>query len=131
MSGITDLNVLIRNMAPILNDGEYVFLQIDDLNEIDRHLTLFEFKEQEGYTVVISKELADQQGFQYDFTASWITLSVNSSLEAVGLTAAFSKALSGHGISCNVVAAFSHDHIFVSKNNAQKAIKVLQKLSEN
>jgi hypothetical protein len=129
MSGITDLNVLIENMTPILNDGEYVFVQIDDLNEIDRHLTLFEFKEQEGYTVVIAKELADQQDLSYDFTASWITLSVNSSLEAVGLTAAFSKALSDHGISCNVVAAFSHDHIFVPKEAGEKTMKVLNHLS--
>ena len=57
---------------------------------------------------------------------SWITLSVHSSLEAVGLTAAFSKALSDKGISCNVVAAFYHDHIFFSKKDTEKAMQILK-----
>jgi hypothetical protein len=42
------------------------------------------------------------------------------------LTAAFSKALSDKGISCNVVAAFYHDHIFVGKNDTEKAMQVLK-----
>ena len=52
------------------------------------------FKEQEGNTLIIKKELADSFGLKYSFIASWITLTVHSSLESVGLTAAFSKALS-------------------------------------
>ncbi len=49
---------------------------------------------------------------------------------AIGLTAAFSKALSEVGISCNVVAAFYHDHIFVDKKDVARAIETLNKLSE-
>ena len=65
----------------------------------------------------------------YHFVAKWITLNVHSSLEAVGLTAAFSNALAEAGISCNVVAAYYHDHIFVAKADADKAMEVLRKLS--
>ncbi|WP_232815997.1 ACT domain-containing protein [Chryseobacterium capnotolerans] len=60
--------------------------------------------------------------------ASWITLEIHSSLSAVGLTAKFSQALSDAGISCNVVAAYFHDHIFVDEKDTTQAIKVLNAL---
>jgi uncharacterized protein len=66
----------------------------------------------------------------YSFVAAWITLTVHSSLEAVGLTATFSKALAENNISCNVVAAYYHDHIFVDAKDAAKAMKILHILSE-
>jgi hypothetical protein len=65
----------------------------------------------------------------YGLVAAWITLTVHSSLEAVGLTAAFSRALSDHGISCNVIAAYYHDHIFVPFKDAATAMEVLRELS--
>ena len=55
-----------------------------------------------------------------------ISLHVHSSLDAVGLTAAFSTALGNAGISANVVAAYYHDHIFVPTDKADKALNVLQ-----
>jgi hypothetical protein len=88
------------------------------------------FQEEEGITFILKKEIAEQAGYAYSFIASWITLTVHSSLEAVGLTAAFSKALSDHGISCNIIAAYYHDHIFVKKEDAAKAMEVLDKLAE-
>lgn len=88
------------------------------------------FKEGEGNTIIIRKELADSLSLEYSFVAAWITLTVHSSLAAVGLTAAFSRALSEKGISCNVVAAYYHDHVFVDKKDAEMAMKVLTGLSE-
>ncbi|XXE67240.1 ACT domain-containing protein [Pseudomonas sp. R1-6] len=41
---------------------------------------------------------------------SIVTLTVHSALDAVGLTAAFATALGNAGISCNVIAAYYHDH---------------------
>jgi hypothetical protein len=81
-------------------------------------------------TVILSKEQADDVGLRYLVVLAWITLTVHSSLEAVGLTAAVSKALTNVGISCNVVAAYYHDHIFVPIKDAQQAMEVLETLSK-
>jgi hypothetical protein len=55
---------------------------------------------------------------------------VHSDLQAVGLTAAVAAALAEAGISCNVVAAAHHDHLFVPVESASQAIAVLQALQE-
>jgi uncharacterized protein len=59
-----------------------------------------------------------------------ITLTIHSSLEAVGLTAAVSQELTNAGISCNVVAAYYHDHLFVAIEDAERAIEVLTAMSQ-
>lgn len=129
MKGETDLAMLIKTMMPELNAGEYVFCKTDNLQDIDVAAMLCMFKEKEAYTVVIKKELADKLQLSYTYIAAWITLTVHSSLKAVGLTAAFSKALAENGISCNVIAAYYHDHIFVDIKDADNAVKVLKLLS--
>jgi hypothetical protein len=131
MGGEKDLKTLLKNMQPRHNPGDYVFCVIDDWRTIDLDRIVLLFKEQEGYTIVIKKELADQLELRYAYTAAWITLDIHSSLEAVGLTAAFSKALAEVGISCNAVAAYYHDHIFVDKKDCKAAMETLNKLSED
>jgi hypothetical protein len=130
MNGETNLTTLLKSMQPKLNSGAYVFCTIKNENEIDLIKVLLIFREEEAITVILSKETADSLQLEYSFVASWITLTVHSSLSAVGLTAAFSKALSDAGISCNVVAAYYHDHIFVDCNDATRAMSVLHSLSQ-
>jgi len=130
MPGETDLDKLLKTMKPIHNAGDYVFCVLNNLSSVNLSDIIFIFREKEGNTIVIKKELADNLKLEYSFVAGWITLTVHSSLEAVGLTAAFSDALSQEGISCNVVAAYYHDHIFVAKKDVEKALKILHKLSE-
>jgi hypothetical protein len=129
MKGESNLQELIKSMKPLLNEGEYVFATLADIHLFDTAKMVSFFKEQEGYTIIIEKKIADEWKLPYQYVAAWITLTVHSSLEAVGLTAAFSKALGDAGISCNVVAAYYHDHIFVDVKDAQKAMEVLNNLS--
>lgn len=131
MSFKTELTELVKGMSPKLNSGEYVFVTVKETHIIGREETICEFKEEEGVTVVIKKEKADVLKLEYSYVASWITLMVHSSLEAVGLTAIFSSELSKYNISCNVIAGYHHDHIFVDKKDALKAIEVLKALSKS
>ena len=88
-------------------------------------------KEKEGLSVIFPKKVADENQYEYSYIASWITLMVHSSLEAVGLTAAVSNALAGENISANVVAGFYHDHVFVAEKDAEKAMRVLAGLGRS
>ncbi len=130
MNGEKKLSTLLKTLKPKHNAGDYVFCFVHDLTTINIDAAVLIFKEQEGSTIIIKKELADSLKLGYSFVSAWITLTVHSSLEAVGLTAAFSTALANAGISCNVVAAFHHDHIFVDKKDIGKAMKILENLSE-
>lgn len=129
-TGETDLNTLLKTVKPQRHEGQYVFCVIPDWKSINLNEVVMLFKEEEGQTIIIRKELADHFHLNYTFIATWITLSVHSSLEAVGLTAVFSRALAEKGISCNVVAAFYHDPIFVDQKDADDAMQVLALLSQ-
>jgi len=80
-------------------------------------------------TLVLERSAADDAGLDYGPIMRCITLQVHSSLEAVGLTAAVSSALAQAGISANVIAAYHHDHVFVSANRADDAMRVLNSLA--
>lgn len=131
MSGETNLSKLIQQMKPKLNAGKFVFVTLKDVDKINREDTICEFKEKEGITVILSKEKADTLNLDYQFIACWITLEIHSSLNAVGLTAIISGELTKHKISCNVVAGYYHDHLFVNEKDAQNTMTILTNLSKN
>ena len=130
MSGEKNILLLLKGMTPVLNPGEYVFVTTNNANTIPLQEIIGMFKEKEGTTIILPREKADKLRLSYDYIASWITLKIHSSLEAVGLTAAFSSELAKHSISCNVIAGYYHDHIFVHKDNGEKAVKILEELSQ-
>ncbi|KAJ0394567.1 hypothetical protein P43SY_004723 [Pythium insidiosum] len=131
-SGETNLSALLRHMSPTLHDGAFVFANVTPAKfaELDISRVVCMFRESpEEITVVMTDKDAVDAGLASAPTFAWITLTVHSSLEAVGLTAAFAQALGNAGISCNVVAAFFHDHIFVPTADASRAMEELRALS--
>lgn len=128
MNESTELSQLLNNIRPKLNKGIYVFCQVKDASGIPREDVVCEIKEEEGTTLILRQALADAFELEYDFLASWITLTVQSSLDAVGLTATFSKALADHDISCNVIAGYHHDHVFVNYEMQSRAMEILNNL---
>ncbi len=127
MAGIRDLEVLLKEMRPVLREGDYVFCCVSP-GEAPSHIpqALGFFREEEGVTLILEKSDAERAGLTYGPVMRCITLTVHSALEAVGLTAAVSAALTRHGISANVIAAFHHDHIFVPAGDAQRALLALK-----
>lgn len=129
MAGETALATLLRSMSPHLNDGDYVFCTLPD-NHIPQGCEVIgSFREQEGLTLIVERQQAERAGLNFDYVAAWITLNVHSALEAVGLTAAFASALGKAGISCNVIAGYYHDHLFVGRADAERAMDVLRQLA--
>jgi hypothetical protein len=128
MAGITDLDRILATVDPRIREGEFVYATVSTVPpaELDAEATI---REAEGITLVLRRETADAAGIGYEFVASWITLTVHSSLGAVGLTAAFSAALGDAGISCNVLAGFYHDHILVPSAQRDAALAVLHELA--
>ncbi|MCU1564886.1 MAG: hypothetical protein JWN05_3265 [Arthrobacter sp.] len=103
MAGEKDLRTLLATMHPVRRDGEYVHVLWPHGKELAGGIAAA-VREAEGLTVVMPRAEADGLGLSYDFVGAWVTLQVHSSLEAVGLTAAVSAALTDAGISCNVLA---------------------------
>ena len=115
----------------ILNKGEYVFCSIMDNNKISIKNIICTFKESKGYSIIISKEEATINYLPFYFISAWINLNIDSTLDSVGLTSSFSRDLTKAGISCNVIAAYHHDHIFVPYKKRLKAVKILSDMYES
>ena len=131
MSGEKDLQKLLASMSPEIIEGEVVFCtfpgaQCGDHSALDPVAAI---REAEGLTLVIPKSKADENKLRYESVFRQITLTVHSSLDAVGLTAAFASKLAEHGISANVIAGFYHDHIFVQSEDAERALDALNELT--
>ena len=130
MTGETDLAKLLKDMQPELHEDEYVFCTVDSFQRAVTLNPVCVFQEQETITVILTTQQADLAKLPYLLVCAWVTLTVHSSLEAVGLTAAVSKALTNANIICNVVAAYYHDHIFVPVQDADRAMDVLLQLTK-
>lgn len=128
---IKDLDQLIKSMEPVLNPGVFVFVSIQNKEMLTSVKVIASILEPEGFSAVIAESDALTLGLPILFRAAWITLTVNSDLQAVGLTAAIAGALGKAGISCNVIAGANHDHIFVPVERSVDAMKVLKALQAN
>lgn len=129
MAGATDLKTLLATLSPRLNPGEYVFCCVATPSAEQAAAALGSFREAEGSTLILARGDAERLGLAYDYVAAWITLDVHSALAAVGLTAAFASALGRANISCNVIAGYHHDHLFVAREDAERAMAVLRQLA--
>jgi hypothetical protein len=112
------------SLRPQLHPGRYVFVTVAEGVPLGC-APVVTVIEPEGLTLVLPQEDADEVGLAYEYVAGWITLGADTTLDQVGLTASFAATLAQAGISCNVVAGFHHDHLFVPHERADEAVAVL------
>ncbi|GAA4354393.1 ACT domain-containing protein [Kangiella marina] len=124
---ITDLSRLLSELNPVMDEQDYVFCTVTELPVGINPIATFH--EEEGLSLVCFKAQAQAANINFQGTFKKITLTVYSSLEAVGLTAAVSNVLAKAGISANMVAAYHHDHVFVPSEQAEEALILIKGLS--
>ncbi len=129
MEGETDLEVMLRGMAVTRRPEAFVIVHRPDAVPLGDGIEAL-VSEREGVTVVATVEAAERHGWAYEFVAAWLTIDVHSSLEAAGLTAAFSRVLADRGIPCNVLAGYYHDHLLVPVALADDAVAALLSLRQ-
>jgi len=130
VTGETDLAILLRNMRPCLSPVEHGFAVVRAGEHMPTGLVAFAvIHEDEGMTLVASREQLVARGMAVHGRWARISLAVHSSLSAVGLTASMSAALAARGLSANVIAGFHHDHLFVPWERRDEAMEALAALS--
>ena len=125
-NSIKNLKSLLKNLSPKLYPQSYVFSIVRTLPS--GIFPIATFQEDEGLSLVLIKEQADALDLPYEGVFSRITLQVQSSLEAVGLTGLLASELAKNRISANFIAATNHDHVFVPHKLKDEALNVLLSL---
>ena len=123
--GETDLAEMLASMGVHRRDGVFTFVAVTDPPPDLVACADAMVRESATTTLVMPVHVAVDWGLPVVVEMAWLTITVQSSLEAVGLTAAFSRLLAGAGIPCNVLAGHDHDHILVPLHRAAEAITVL------
>ena len=107
----------------------YVYCLFTDFALPDGLLAFCTVREEEGLTAIVERDHAEHRGLPYTYTARLITLTVHSSLDAVGFIATISRKLADADIPCNVIAGYYHDHLLVPVGQADNAMRLLREIA--
>lgn len=123
--GETDLAAMLATLSVQRRPGvfAYIAVQVPTPGLIAAAHALV--KEGRLTTIVLPVDAAARAGQATDVQFAWLTLTVQSSLDAVGLTAVVSARLAAIGIPCNVLAGYHHDHLLVPVDRVDDAISIL------
>ena len=123
--GETDLAAMLATLSVQRRPGvfAYIAVQVPTPGLIAAAHAVV--KEGRLTTIVLPVDAAARAGQATDVQFAWLTLTVQSSLDAVGLTAVVSARLAAIGIPCNVLAGYHHDHLLVPVDRVDDAISVL------
>jgi hypothetical protein len=127
MAGERDLGRLLAGMRPMLDRVPHGYAKAEVLPP--GLVPFATVSEEEGLTLVAPVQDLRRAGLDPGPPFARITLTVHSDLQAVGLTAAFARALADRGLPANVIAGFRHDHIFVPWDSRDAAMAALRELS--
>jgi hypothetical protein len=83
MSPIAELEMLLRAMQPVLNPGVYVYARARSSTSLDPLTIIASVREPEGLSLILEESVARAAGLESQLRCAWITLMVNSDLQAV------------------------------------------------
>jgi hypothetical protein len=125
MPGERQLDALLRAISPALHADEFVYCTHSEI----AGEPVCAFREAEGWTLVLRRADAERLGLPFLYPCRMITLTVHSSLDAVGLLATVATALAARGIAVNVISAYYHDHLFVPLDRVEEAMEAIRQLA--
>ncbi|MFT4861604.1 MAG: hypothetical protein ACI95C_000814 [Pseudohongiellaceae bacterium] len=133
MNGEMDLEKLLASLQPKLLDENFVFCSTLDMpiESVMALMPVATYREQGGMSLILTESAARSAGFEVSALFRCITLTVHSSLDAVGLTAAVADKLASNNISANMVAAYYHDHVYVPAAKAEQALELLSEFQKS
>lgn len=123
--GETDLERMLATLAVQRRPGVFVYIAVEVPTPGLIAAAHAVVKEGRLTTIVLPVEAAERAGQSTADRFAWLTLTVQSSLDAVGLTAAVSARLAAVDVPCNVLAGYHHDHILVPVDRVDDAVVAL------
>jgi uncharacterized protein len=123
--GETDLDAMLATLAVKRRPGVFTYIAVEVPTPGLLAAAHAIVKEGPLTTIVLPVDAAERAGQLATVRLAWLTLTVHSSLEAVGLTAAVSERLTREAIPCNVLAGYHHDHLLVPVERVDDAIAAL------
>ncbi len=123
--GETDLELMLATLAVQRRPGVFAYIAVEVPTPGLMAAAHAVVKEGRLTSIVLPIEAAERAGQATTVQFAWLTLTVQSSLDAVGLTAAVSTQLAAIDIPCNVLAGYHHDHLLVPVDRADDAIAAL------
>ena len=132
LTGIKDLSILLKSIEPKLMPGKYVYCKVEEeiLSELLK-IPLMVFKEDEAITLILEQAQADLHKLEYEEIWEIVTLTVQSSLTAVGFIAAVTQVLAEHFISTNVISGYYHDYLLVPLGRGKITVELLKELQKS
>ncbi len=123
--GETDLAAMLSTLGVQRRPGVFAYIAVEVPTPGLMAAAHALVKEGRLTTIVLPVEAAERAGQSTSAQFAWLTLTVQSSLDAVGLTAVVSARLADVGIPCNVLAGYHHDHLLVPVDRVDDAISAL------
>lgn len=127
MTSFRDFDQTLATLT-VKEAGDYIYFTAPELPD---GLTPFAIiNEEPAVTGLIPLQQAKDNNIEYSAVFTRIILDIEDSLNTPGLTAAVSQNLASMSITCNVVTGYYYAHVFVPREQAQDAIRLLEELSE-
>ena len=130
MSDTMDLTYLIRNMNPVLLDGEFIFCKVNiDSKKIHELEPISSIKTGKEYSIIIDKLKADKNRFGYNKIYKMVSLKLPSNHSEAEFMAVITGVFADQGIPSKVISCEEECYLFISTETIEDAVQLLHDLT--